>query len=163
MGGYLDRGASDFSSHEPFPDEPWGRNGDGHVRPDILAPRLYLPIPYCEKEASSSTVSFFAGTSGASALVAGVCAHILSLYPGLNVQSLRDEMIRCGLPIEGMTIKPQGFADNIIKSATQNSKIAKEDLPPVIKIKAPGFHDIRDRWNGGLRLQCWLEGTISQE
>ena len=139
VGGYLDRGASDFSSHEPFPDEPWGRNGDGHVRPDILAPRLYLPVPYCEKEVSSSTVSFFAGTSGASALVAGVCAHILSLYPGLNVQSLRDEMIRCGLPIEGYDNKaPRVFADNIIKSATQNSKIAKRKIyPPVIKIKSP--------------------------
>lgn len=33
VGGYNDRGSANEAVHSPYPDEPYGRNGDGHVRP----------------------------------------------------------------------------------------------------------------------------------
>ncbi|MBE7680398.1 MULTISPECIES: hypothetical protein [Paenibacillus] len=38
VGGFNDRGKAERHLHLPYPDEPFGKNGDGHFRPDILAP-----------------------------------------------------------------------------------------------------------------------------
>ncbi|MFE7064983.1 S8/S53 family peptidase [Sutcliffiella sp. NPDC057660] len=78
VGGYDDCGSSNPQLHRRHPAVPWGMNGDGNVRPDVLAPFSYLPVPYCEVKSSHRVFSFFGGSCGAAALVTGVCAHLLA-------------------------------------------------------------------------------------
>lgn len=139
VGGYIDRGSSDMNRHVPFLDEPWGRNGDGHMRPDVLAPRLYLPVPYCEEKETLEKVSFFGGTSGAATLVTGVCAHVLSLYPSLDLETLREVLIASGLPINGYDNKaPRVIAANVITAIAKGYKISKRPQCNVaIKLENP--------------------------
>ncbi|WP_405156620.1 S8 family serine peptidase [Paenibacillus sp. FSL K6-0108] len=100
VGGYVDRGRADRSSHVPFPDEPYGRNGDGHFRPDVLAPRLHLTIPSYKTEERDHSVSYYGGTSGAAALVAGVAAYLFSQFPELSSDMLRRALVEYGDPFE---------------------------------------------------------------
>jgi serine protease AprX len=110
--------------HSPYPDEPWGRNGDGHLRPDVLAPGLYLPVPWCEAKKTQSSLSYFQGTSGASSLVAGVCAHLLSLYPDLEPEQLRQALIQFGDRLPGY----ENPAPIINVAQTKNAIVSMEHL-----------------------------------
>jgi len=99
VGGFDDHPFSTTSARSPYPDQPWGPNGDGDVRPDILAPMLYLAIPYCEHLPVPQPLSYAWQTSGASALVAGICAHILGTYPQLTPPLVRQALLQGGDPI----------------------------------------------------------------
>ncbi|MDR9857186.1 S8 family serine peptidase [Paenibacillus sp. VCA1] len=101
VGGYNDRGSQNVALHVPYPDEPYGRNGDGHFRPDVLAPRVRLTIPYCETKDQSEEVTYFWGTSGAAALVAGVAGYLFSKYPHLDSTTLRNFLTEHGDPLLG--------------------------------------------------------------
>lgn len=101
VGGYHDRGFADRRKHSVFPDEPYGRNADGHFRPDVLAPRVYLTLPFCESHEEGGEVSYYWGTSGAAALVTGVAAYLLSKYPSLDANMLRYALTNYGDPIHG--------------------------------------------------------------
>ncbi|MCK6075400.1 S8 family serine peptidase [Paenibacillus silvae] len=95
VGGYDDCGTRDRYVHIPFPDEPFGRNGDGHFRPDILAPRLHLTLPFCESvTCEEGQVSYYGGTSGAATLIAGAATYLFSKYPGLNKEHLCSTLLR---------------------------------------------------------------------
>lgn len=96
VGGFNDHPLAATPHISPYPDEPWGRNGDGHLRPDILAPLLYLPVPYCEAGSVPQHLSYFGQTSGAATLITGICAHILSQYPALSGDTLRHALVTCG-------------------------------------------------------------------
>lgn len=109
-GGYDDGGLKG-NTNKTHPLSSWGTNGDGHLRPDILAPFTYLPAPYydCNKtdlytpSNSSKTdkmISYFGGTCGTSTLIGGVCAYILSLYPDLNLDTLRSALVHCGTSLK---------------------------------------------------------------
>lgn len=99
VGGFNDYPLSTTSVHSAYPDQPWGLNGDGNLRPDILAPMLYLAIPYCEYSPASQPLSYAWYTSGASALVVGICAHILGKYPQLTPSLVRQALLQGGDPI----------------------------------------------------------------
>ncbi|MDT0124105.1 S8/S53 family peptidase [Paenibacillus sp. RRE4] len=94
VGGYHDRGTKNRHMHVPYPDEPFGRNGDGHFRPDILAPRLHLTVPFCESTTTVGEVSYYGGTSGAATLIAGVAAYLFSKYSKLDEVELRSVLVR---------------------------------------------------------------------
>ncbi|OMF08003.1 hypothetical protein BK129_09515 [Paenibacillus amylolyticus] len=137
VGGYVDRGKADRSLHVPFPDEPYGRNGDGHFRPDILAPRLHLTIPSYETEDSGQRVSFYGGTSGSAALVAGVAAHLFSQFPSLSAEMLRHLLVEHGEPLEGNdNLAPRINVENTIRYMNRADKprYVKKTLP-MISIK----------------------------
>ena len=137
VGGYDDQGSSDPRDHRPHPDEPWGRNGDGHLRPDVLAPRMHLPIPYCEAGDEPKRLSYFGGTSGASTMVAGLCAYIASLFPKLDNLIIEHALIEGGHHLTGyenpapcvhaahtLGILKQGFAAPLPKSSLPHIHVA---------------------------------------
>ena len=113
VGGYDDDGSADLSKHKPHPLSSWGINGDGHMRPDILAPFTYLPAPYYESKKSDLyskfydesksdiRLSYFGGTSGASTLIAGICTYLFSLYPHLTNDTVKSALIQHGLTLKG--------------------------------------------------------------
>ncbi|GMK37614.1 hypothetical protein PCCS19_06680 [Paenibacillus sp. CCS19] len=101
VGGYNDRGKADRGLHIPFSDEPFGRNGDGHYRPDVLAPRVYLTVPYCESGIKENSVSYYWGTSGASTVTAGAAAYLMSRYPELDSNTIRQVLTMSGDPLSG--------------------------------------------------------------
>ncbi|WP_373456917.1 S8 family serine peptidase [Paenibacillus sp. MDMC362] len=87
--------------HEPFPDEPYGRNAEGHYRPDVLAPRVYLTVPFCASNKKADVVSYYEGTSGAATLVTGVAAYLMSTFQGLDATTLRTALTTYGDRIHG--------------------------------------------------------------
>ncbi|MCA1319572.1 S8 family peptidase [Bacillus tianshenii] len=96
VGGYDDNGYSNPSLHNAHPAVPWGLNADGDLRPDILAPFSFLPVPYCEENASNRVFSYFGGSCGAASLVAGVCAHLLSKYPEMDIPYMKRLLLQHG-------------------------------------------------------------------
>ncbi|MEK4237938.1 S8 family serine peptidase [Paenibacillus sp. FSL H7-0714] len=128
VGGYNDHGSAKIDVHSTYPDEPWGRNGDGHIRPDVLAPRVYLPIPYCETLEKPNELSYFWGTSGASTLVTGVCAYLLSKYPNLQIDTLRNALVDFGIPFVGYdNLAPRVNVSNVIEAL--NDGYQKSGVP----------------------------------
>ncbi|MBX4148184.1 S8 family serine peptidase [Paenibacillus lautus] len=101
VGGYNDRGHAERHIHVPFPDEPYGRNAEGHFRPDVLAPRVYLTVPSCEFIKKADVVSYYEGTSGAATLVTGVAAYLMSTFQGLDAATLRTALTTYGDRIHG--------------------------------------------------------------
>ncbi|WP_339265310.1 S8 family serine peptidase [Paenibacillus sp. FSL W8-0187] len=101
VGGYNDRGLAEHHNHLPFPDEPYGRNAEGHFRPDVLAPRVYLTVPFCEFNKKADIVSYYWGTSGAATLVTGVAAYLMSVFQGLDATTLRSALTAYGDRIDG--------------------------------------------------------------
>lgn len=110
IGGSDDHGQAN-NMKKPYPQATIGMNGDGHFRPDILAPFTYLPAPYYHARetdlytpyynpaVSNVKVSYFGGTCGSATLIGGVCAYILAKYPKLTVDELRAALIHFGTPL----------------------------------------------------------------
>ncbi|MGO4531524.1 S8 family serine peptidase [Paenibacillus sp. 2TAF8] len=123
VGGYHDRGTKNRHMHIPYPDEPFGRNGDGHFRPDILAPRLHLTVPFCESATTVGEVSYFGGTSGSATLIAGVAAYLFSKYPQLDAVELRRILVgNADLVVDHENSAPRinvGRAVNTLDSSLQ--------------------------------------------
>ncbi len=103
VGGYLDRGKADPVHHSAHPDEPWGLNGDGHLRPDILAPRLHLQIPFVDhdNEDGNEHLSFFSGTCGASSVTAGLFGYLIWQFPDADPALIRAALEQTGTPLPG--------------------------------------------------------------
>lgn len=140
VGGYDDRGRARRELHVPYPDEPYGRNGDGHVRPDVLAPRVYLTLPFCEARPKDSMVSYYSGTSGASVLVAGIAACLLSEYPHLGPETLKAFLMEYGEPLAGYkNLAPRVHADNVLR-ALNEGKTAKSS----VQVKTTSMVNITD-------------------
>jgi serine protease AprX len=141
VGSYLDDPLLGAATRSTYPDEPWGRNGDGHLRPDILAPRMYQPIPYCEVNAVSGRLSYFGQTSGTCTLVAGICAHILSLHPKLDPDTLRQALVEWGDGLEGY--ENPAPAVNVARTlhALADGYIPAKRLcfPPILRVTRPEF------------------------
>ena len=122
VGSYNDRGFADIKRHVPHSDEPWGLNGDGHIRPDILGPRTYLPVPIHIEESSIGTIVFHGGSSGSGALIAGVCAYLFSKFPHIDIQLLKN------------VLKEQGdYIDNY------NNPAPKVNVSKVLKALETGY------------------------
>lgn len=141
VGSYLDDPLLSATTRAPYPDEPWGRNGDGHLRPDILAPRMYQPVPYCEANAASGTLSYFGQTSGTGTLVAGICAHILSLHPKLDPDTLRQALVEWGDRLEDYeNPAPAVNAARTLHALEDGYKPAKRlRFPPILRVTHPEF------------------------
>jgi serine protease AprX len=139
VGSYLDDPFSDIPTRSPYPDEPWGRNGDGHLRPDILGPREYQAIPYCETRAVPTRLSYFGQTSGTGTAVAGICAHILSRYPELEPETLRQVLVDCGDRIDGYeNPAPAVNVARALKALAEGYRPAKRPSdPPVLRVTQP--------------------------
>ncbi|WJH29109.1 S8 family serine peptidase [Paenibacillus sp. CC-CFT742] len=126
VGGFNDRGKAERHLHLPYPDEPFGKNGDGHFRPDILAPRVYLTLPFCESKEREEQVSYYWGTSGAAALVTGIAAYLFSKYPDLDSKNLRSKLIENADPIEGYKNNaPRINVGNVIHSLEMQVNLKK--------------------------------------
>lgn len=86
VGGFDDKGSSDQRGYKQHPSVSYGLNGDGHWRPDLLAPYTYLPLPSLTGEG----FDYFGGTCGASTLVAGLSAYFMSTMPDLTPNDIRN-------------------------------------------------------------------------
>ncbi|SHF34552.1 serine protease AprX [Seinonella peptonophila] len=91
-GGFNDKGERNFSDYELHPSASSGLNGDGHWRPDILAPYTYLPVPSFKEKG----IDYFAGTCGCSTLLAGFSAYLYSRMPDLTPNDLRSVITETG-------------------------------------------------------------------
>ncbi|TCP21485.1 serine protease AprX [Scopulibacillus darangshiensis] len=154
VGGYNDRGSADIKRHVPHTDEPWGPNGDGHMRPDILGPRTYLPVPIHKKEGSMRSVVYYSGTSGSGTLIAGICAYLFSKFPHSDSQLLKN------------VLKEQGdYIDNYDNPAPKVnvSKVLKaletgytNNVPPQIKRPI-----IVENPTNSLQSKCEIERALA--
>jgi serine protease AprX len=99
VGGYDDRGSTDTAIHRPYVDSQWGENGEGHFRPDVLAPMFRIPVPFDPYTGKQGDPESLGWTCGAAALVAGLSANILSRHPTINASTLRHALVDFGLPI----------------------------------------------------------------
>lgn len=97
VGAYHDSGRAARESHRENPDEPWGRNGDGHARPDVLAPKYFVP----NHRTPGGEIQYFGGTSSASAQVAALCALLFARFPGADAAAVQHALIRSGDPLPG--------------------------------------------------------------
>ena len=97
VGAYHDSGHADPRFHRENPDEPWGRNSDGHVRPDVLAPKYFVP----NHRTPEGELAHFGGTSSASAQVTALCALLFARFPQADAQTIKYSLIRSGDPLPG--------------------------------------------------------------
>ncbi len=153
IGCYHDNPFSYECKRKPNLDEPWGRNGDGHLRPDILAPRLYLPIPFCELDQGSESVfsltggsvehqtklSYFAQSSGTASVMAGICVNILSQYPNISVEILRQLLVDYGDPVDqNESPAPAVDVAPVLKVLEEGNISTKPQVyPPTIRVAHP--------------------------
>lgn len=97
VGAYQDYGRFDRAVREDNPDEPFGRNGDGHFRPDIRAPRFHVP----NHLQPDGKLGHYGGTSCASAQMAGLCANLWAQFPDVDAKTLKAAVIQGGEPLPG--------------------------------------------------------------
>jgi serine protease AprX len=97
VGAYHDSGHADPRFHRENPDEPWGRNSDGHERPDVLAPKYFVP----NHRTPEGELAYFGGTSSASAQVTALCALLFARFPQADAQTIKNALIRSGDPLPG--------------------------------------------------------------
>lgn len=98
VGGFNDKGSSVQSQYEVHPSASFGINGDGHWRPDLLAPYSYVPLPSL---AGQEGLDYFGGTCGASTLVAGLCAYLMTIMPDLTPNDIRNVLTETGDALKG--------------------------------------------------------------
>lgn len=136
VGGYDDDGLTDISKHKEHPASPWGVDGDGFIRPDILAPFTYLPLPYCESQKSKQVLSFFGGSCGSSTLIAGVCAHLLSKFPYVTNDQLINLLINNGDPLQNSNNPaPKICVDKVIHALSlENNEKRIMKIPPYNRV-----------------------------
>ncbi|GAB2564835.1 S8 family serine peptidase [Gracilibacillus alcaliphilus] len=122
IGGYDDKGTVQ-GADQPYPAMPAGLNGDGHFRPDILAPCTYLPVPYLEQKSSERMLSYFGGTCGAATIVAGACANLFSQYPDLTKEQLQAMFIHAADRLDdGGTFLPKLNMANVLQQLLNNHR-----------------------------------------
>jgi len=97
VGAYHDSGHADPRFHRENPDEPWGRNSDGHERPDVLAPRYFV----ANHRTPEGELAHFGGTSSASAQVSALSALLFARFPQADAQTIKYALIRSGDPLPG--------------------------------------------------------------
>ncbi|MCH5586070.1 hypothetical protein MK805_14100 [Shimazuella sp. AN120528] len=130
IGGYNDKGLSDSKNYAIHPSVSTGLNGDGHWRPDLLAPYTYLPLP----SLTGQGLDFFAGTCGTSTVVTGLVAYLCSIMPKVTSNEIRNLLTETGAILEG-------FPAPIINGDRAVHRLAKRDLSnepisfdPLIKV-----------------------------
>lgn len=143
VGGYDDGGKVGVNNIKEHKLSSYGFNGDGYARPDVLAPFSYIPIPYyetenpnlyaqyCDPMSGQTKLSYFGGSSGASTIVAGVCAHIFSKYPNLS-----NEQLINALTCNGVKLKD---SKNTAKAISV--KMSKDSIKRLIKLNRPLVRD----------------------
>lgn len=130
VGGFNDKGSSDQSRYEVHPSVSYGLNGDGHWRPDLLAPYTYIPLPSLTGEG----FDYFGGTCGSSALVAGLCAYFMSTMPDLTPNDIRNVLTETADVLEGFPapIINGERAFNALKDGYRNNKPPSTE--PLVKV-----------------------------
>jgi serine protease AprX len=130
VGGFNDKGSSDQNRYEQHPSVSYGLNGDGHWRPDLLAPYTYLPLPSLRGKG----FDYFGGTCGSSALVAGLCAYFMSTMPDLTPDDIRNVLTETADVLEGFPapIINGERALNALKDGYRNNKPPSTD--PLVKV-----------------------------
>ncbi len=74
-----------------------GRNSDGHLRPDLLAPKYFVP----NHRTPEGELAYFGGTSSASAQITALCALLFARFPQADAQTIKNALIRSGDPLPG--------------------------------------------------------------
>ncbi|MBD1373401.1 S8 family serine peptidase [Hazenella sp. IB182357] len=92
IGGFNDKGMYDSTQYEQHPSVSQGLNGDGYFRPDILAPYTYIPLPHL----SGAGLDYFDGTCGGATLVTGLSAYLMSIFPDLTSNDVRNVLVKTG-------------------------------------------------------------------
>jgi serine protease AprX len=135
VGSYHDAGRADPRFHKENPDEPWGRNGDGHVRPDLLAPKYFVP----NHRTPEGEVGYFGGTSSASAQVTALCALLFARFPDATALMVKQALIRSGDPLPGS--QRPGVRVNAARAiqALKSGSVGRQwpRLPPPITVIDP--------------------------
>nr|WP_273716998.1 S8 family serine peptidase [Alkalihalobacillus pseudalcaliphilus] len=135
IGGYNDEGRANYDNYKPHPASVYGQNGDGDIRPDLLAPFSYLPVPFCESEHYSLTriFSYFGGSCGAATVVTGAVANLLSTYPKLSPLDIRAYLANScyQLKLEAFIEVPLIHVEHAIRSLKQqgNNPVSSQDAP----------------------------------
>jgi serine protease AprX len=130
VGGFNDKGSSNSSRYETHPTASYGLNGDGHYRPDILAPYTYLPTP----SINGQGFKYFGGTCGGASLVTGLCAYLMSTFPNLTPNDIRNVLVETGMPIKGFPA-PILHAQNAIEALkTGYRNDHSPHLEPIVKV-----------------------------
>ncbi len=135
VGAYDDSGHAAPKFHRENRDEPWGRNSDGHIRPDVLAPKYLVP----NYQTPEGAVGYFGGTSSASAQVAGLVALLAARFPDADAMTLKQTLIASGDPIpESRRPGVRVNAARSLRSLTERSVIPPWPvLPPPVTISDP--------------------------
>ncbi|KPC76886.1 hypothetical protein ADL26_04460 [Thermoactinomyces vulgaris] len=130
VGGFNDKGVNEKSRYEQHPSASYGLNGDGYWRPDLLAPYTYLPLPSLTGEG----LNYFGGTCGASTVVAGLCAYLMSIMPELTPNDIRNALTEVGDVIEDFPapIVNGDKAIQLLKEGYRNSKPPSTE--PLVKV-----------------------------
>lgn len=146
VGGYNDRGSADIKKHVPHTDESWGFNGDGHMRPDVLGPRTYLPVPINTGKNSKKSFAYFGGTSGSSTIVAGICAYLFSKFPRIDSQLIRNILREQGEFIDNYEHPaPKVNVMNVLKALEKgytNNKPPKIEEPITVDNPSQSIHSV---------------------
>lgn len=131
VGGFNDKGSSDQSQYEVHPSVSYGLNGDGHWRPDLLAPYTYLPLP---RLTGQEGLDYFGGTCGASTLVAGLCAYLMSTMPDLTPNDIRNVLTETGDVTKGFPapIVNGDQALRVLREGYRNSEPPSTE--PLVKV-----------------------------
>ena len=141
VGAYQDHGRADPEFHEENVDEPWGRNPDGHLRPDLLAPRYFV----ANHRTPEGEIGYFGnvggGTSSSSAQVAGLCALLFAQFPEADAQTIRYALIRSGDPLPGS--KRPGVRVNAARAiqALKDRSVRPPwpQIPPTVAVSDPNL------------------------
>jgi serine protease AprX len=130
IGGYNDKGTSNERNYALHPSVASGLNGDGHWRPDLIAPYTYLPLPGL----SGKGIDYFAGTCGTSTMVTGLIAQIWSQMPDITPNEIRNTLIDTGDVLDGFPapIVDGAKAIRFLESGQQRNNPILTD--PVVQI-----------------------------
>jgi serine protease AprX len=137
IGAYHDAGRADPKFHRENTDEPWGRNSDGHVRPDLLAPKYFVP----NRRTPAGEIAYFGGTSSASAQVTALCALLFARFPNADAPMVKQALISTGDPLPG-SLRP-GVCVNAARAirALEDGSVGPPwpQVPPPITVTDPNL------------------------
>ncbi|WP_406697006.1 S8 family serine peptidase [Singulisphaera sp. Ch08] len=156
VGAYHDSGRADPKFHRENLDEPWGRNADGHLRPDLLAPKYHVP----NHVDSHGELGDFGGTSSGSAQVAGLCALLFARFPKADAPTMKHALIRYGDRLPGS--KRAGVRVNAARAIQALNDQAVSPpwplVPPVVTVTDPNVSlDSKDAVERALAISALAE------
>lgn len=137
VGTYHDFGSAGPGARRENSDEPSGRNGDGHVRPDVLTPGYFVP----NHRTAKGELAYFGKSSSGSAQVAALCAQLFARFPDSNAATIKQALILSGDSLPGS--RRPGVCVNAARAikALEDRSVGTPPFPrpPPIKIADPNL------------------------